>query len=143
MLARAESIPNLRAVSLSAVNPMSGRDQTVGASIPGFTPATDRDLTIHLNHVSPGYFDAFHIRLLAGRKFDERDRENAPRAAILNETAARFYFPGNSAVGRKIVFPRRNSAPAFDIVGVVADSKHANCANRPNAWLTSPSGRQS
>jgi len=49
--------------------------------------------------VSPGYFHAMGIPILRGREFTEQDRRNIPLAAIISETLARQYFPGQNPIG--------------------------------------------
>jgi ABC-type antimicrobial peptide transport system permease subunit len=53
-------------------------------------------------------------RLLRGRTFDANDRADAPSVAIINDLAARRYFPGRDALGQRVIFQRRDTV----IVGV-------------------------
>lgn len=69
------------------------------------------------------FFETMGIRLIEGRFFDERDGENAPKTVIVNQTMARTFWPGESAIGRRV-------KPGFQgdwrtIVGVVGDVKNA------------------
>jgi predicted permease len=71
--------------------------------------------------VTPGFFDAAGIRLVAGREFTERDRDGGANVAILNASMARFYFGSEAAaVGRMVNFPGPVTEP-HEIVGVVRD----------------------
>jgi hypothetical protein len=67
------------------------------------------------------------MRFKAGRTFDERDRWGAPSAAIVNETFARRYFSGESALGKRFGSPVPNQV----IVGVVEDARVMNVKERP------------
>jgi putative ABC transport system permease protein len=78
--------------------------------------------------VGDRYFETLGIRLLEGRVFDQRDGEDAPPAMIVNETMARTFYPGQSAIGRRI--RRGPNDPWRTIVGVVADVKNAG-VDRP------------
>ncbi|MBZ5608464.1 MAG: ABC transporter permease [Acidobacteriia bacterium] len=69
------------------------------------------------------YFETAGIRLIEGRTFDDRDGSNAPRVLIVNQTMARMYWPGESAIGHRV-------KPSFQgewrtVVGVVEDVKNA------------------
>ncbi len=74
--------------------------------------------------VTPGYFDAIGMTVLAGRQFDEHDgtiKEHP--VAMVSETFARMHWPGASAIGRHIRYPRRD-VPWWTVIGVLRDEKH-------------------
>lgn len=76
------------------------------------------------NSITPDYFRAMGVRLLAGRMLDERDRIDQPRVTILNDTAARKYFRGLDPIGKRLKFGRpQDDSPWITVVGVVADEK--------------------
>jgi len=124
ILDRAGRIPGVRSASLSALVPLSGMDRGVLIGVPGFASQPVRDTAISLNHVTAGYFETMGIPVVLGRAFTVRDAGNAPRVAVLNETAARFYFGGRSPVGVTVTFPFGKEKPPYQIVGVVKDSRH-------------------
>ena len=74
--------------------------------------------------VTPTYFDAMQIPLKAGRRFTERDTNDAPKVMIVNETMARKLWPGESPVGRKI-WVWYDEKFFREIVGVVADTRQS------------------
>ncbi|MGH9838725.1 MAG: ABC transporter permease, partial [Blastocatellia bacterium] len=123
-LTRVKAIPGVSAASLSALSPLDGSDRGVMIEVSGFTPNAERDRGISLNHVSPGYFDTMGIAVLQGRSFSERDNESSSKVAVLNETAARFYFGDQNPIGRQLRFLAPRIADSYEIVGVVRDSKH-------------------
>ncbi|MGD2218331.1 MAG: ABC transporter permease, partial [Gemmatimonadales bacterium] len=67
--------------------------------------------------VSPDYLETFDIPLLQGRFFEESDRADASRVAVINRTMARRRFPGRSPIGHRISF----RGEFREIVGVAAD----------------------
>ena len=78
------------------------------------------------NTVTPDYFRTFGIDLVRGRLFTAQDTANAPRVALINETAARFYFGGADPIGRPIAFGGKpDPARALTIVGIVRDARHS------------------
>jgi predicted permease len=121
VLERVRALPGVRGASLSVLTPLSGRDTGKLVTVPGFHPASDMDRIIHVNHVSEGYFAAFSIPLLAGRAPTARDTRAAPRVALVNEAAARAYFPGRAPVGETLDFGKGG---VYRVVGVVRDHKH-------------------
>jgi len=75
------------------------------------------------NHreVSVNYLKAMNIPLRQGRYFDKRDNETSMRVAIINETMARQYWPGENALGRRFNIGDPNDGEWMEIVGIVAD----------------------
>lgn len=73
--------------------------------------------------VSPGYFEAMKIPLMAGRFFTERDGEGAPKVAIISRRMAEQFWPGQNPVGRRIDLGLGKQDEWQEIVGVVGDVK--------------------
>jgi len=69
------------------------------------------------------FFETIGARLVDGRFLDERDADGAPLTVVVNEMMARTFWPGQSALGRRVRFSGRD-APWYTIVGVVADIKN-------------------
>jgi len=78
--------------------------------------------TASAEYISGDYFPALGVKLVAGRLFTASDGPDSEAVAIVNRTLARHFFP-NGALGRRIKFGIRGSAPWLTIVGVVADVK--------------------
>jgi putative ABC transport system permease protein len=106
------------------------------AEQPPPAPGEGRDAYAEI--VSPGYFKAMQIPLAEGRDFDERDREGAqPEAVIVNETLAHRLWPGESAVGRRVMLGRGKPS-ALEVVGVARDTKVRSLGEPPrNAMYVS------
>ena len=125
LLGQVRATPGVQSASLSVLTPLSGRDRGVGVDVGGFQPRSDRDKGISENHVSDGYFETMGVPLLLGRPFTPSDNSRAPKVAILNETAARFYFGDRSPLGARLDFGETPiSDGIYHVVGVVKDSKH-------------------
>jgi putative ABC transport system permease protein len=77
--------------------------------------------------ISPDYFRAMRIPLLAGRFLAERDGPDAPRVALINQTMARGFWASGNPIGQRITMGApRPGVPWMTIVGVVADVHNAN-----------------
>ena len=91
----------------------------------------DEDAIAQHVTASTGYFEVFRARLLAGRFFADTDTASSEPVIIVNETFARRVFPGEDAVGKRIISRAQQIGPLgrnlsgrsvpFRIVGVVAD----------------------
>lgn len=72
--------------------------------------------------LTPGYMETLSIPLRAGRFFDARDTPEAPRVAIISESGARRFWPGENPIGRRLrVHVNEPSGQPREIVGVVGD----------------------
>ena len=76
---------------------------------------------VAVNHVDPGFFDTVDIPVLRGRGFREEDGASDRRVAVVSERAARQFWPGQEAVGRRIVNALTGGAP-FEVIGVARDA---------------------
>ena len=131
VLTRVEQLPGVRSASLATLSPLSRRDRGVRISVAGFTPGAERDRDIKMNQVSPGFFSTLGISVMQGRAFTGRDDESAPRVALLNEAAARFYFGGRSPLGAQVSV---NNRAQHEIIGIVRDSRYRSL-REPDARL--------
>ena len=107
IIERVNGMPGVESAALSWLTPLSRRNRGVAIRVvhPGADVADNQGIA--LNHVSPAFFATLGIPLRAGRAFTDRDDAGAPRVAILSETAARFFFGGTSAIGRRVVLFKR------------------------------------
>lgn len=86
---------------------------------PGQFPSTD------FARVSPDYFRVMGQRLLRGRYFNEHDTADSTPVAIVDQTLADTYWPGEDPIGKRMRFGGpRSEAPWMEIVGVVAHVKN-------------------
>jgi len=89
---------------------------------------------VFTNRVSPGYFGAMNARLVRGREFTEQDNEQAPRVAIVNETFARTFWPGEDPIGKRFSMGDPE-APKLQVIGVVGDGKYAGLNEDPKPFV--------
>jgi predicted permease len=119
-----KTLPGVTSASLVLLPPISGAGGWDGSLfVEGYAHAPNEDDRAHLNEAGPGLFKTLGTRLLAGREFDERDVAGAPKVAVVNETFARYYFPGRSALGKWLA-PGKSDRDHVEIVGVVQDVKY-------------------
>ena len=90
-----------------------------GSSDPG---RPGQQVSVPLRSVTPDYFDLMGMAFAEGRTFRASDNADAPRVAVINQTLARRYFPGTSAVGRSLTFPG-DPKRTVEVVGVLADTR--------------------
>ena len=112
--------------SAAAINtlPLTGMDARRNFTIPG-RPETSfaQQATAKFCLVTPQYFRTMGIPLLRGRWFEDGDERGAPEVAIINETLARRYWPGEDPIGKSISVADAATPAAREIVGVVGDTR--------------------
>ncbi len=84
--------------------------------------------------VMPGYFQTMRLPLRSGRAISYHDDSGAPAVVIVNERAAREYWPGDDPVGKRITIPDGNNTQPnwLTVIGVVANAKQADWASDPD-----------
>jgi predicted permease len=88
---------------------------------------------------SDGYFEALHFRLLEGRTFAPDDLEGgAPPVAIINQAAAQRAFPGQSAIGKRVLV--WGETTPSEVVGVVGNVHHTGLDSDPRPEAYRPLG---
>jgi len=97
--------------------------------IVGRPPVAANGGMVAFRWVSPGYFQAMGIPILAGRAFLERERASGAGPVILSASLARRLFGNQSPLGQQLVLD--GDGRAFPVVGVAADSKNAGVAEPP------------
>ncbi|HEY3884491.1 MAG TPA: ABC transporter permease, partial [Vicinamibacterales bacterium] len=91
------AVPGISGAAVAARLPFVAGDSSRGIDLDHRLPNVDASGGIRV--VSPGYFDVLGQHLLQGRGFTEHDTSDAPPVAVLNETMARTYWPGQNALG--------------------------------------------
>ena len=115
--------PGVKATGGVSTLALRGYTWTGDSTIEGHA-AADYERELRHKSVTPGYFAAMGIRLLAGRNLDERDVLGQPPITVVNLALARKYFAGADAVGKRISYGRpQDNAPWITIVGIVADEQ--------------------
>jgi predicted permease len=124
LLERLAAVPGVRGAAMSQPALLSGSVNSTGIFVHGRTYAPgERDNSIHRVVVSPNFFDVMGIPLLAGRGFSDADHDTAPKVVVINDAAARKYFPGENPIGRRFG-PSIETTGDLEIVGVLRDVKY-------------------
>jgi len=122
VLEQVRAIPGVESATLASSLPLDGDYRAMSLPAEGQQYARPQDWPILWHRtVDPQYFHTLQIPLRRGRLFDERDREGAPRVAVVNESMARRLFSGQDPLGKHL---GNTKTDYFEIVGVVADVRH-------------------
>ncbi len=146
-LDRVGALPGVQSVAIAERAPFSLNFNISSIYIPDKQGPSDKPIPTKSTRVSADYFRTLGIPLLQGRVFGEADTPDTPGVVVVNETMARRYWPGQSALGRRLHL-RGPDGPSFEIVGVVADHRvqtvgeaaspyiHFAYSQRPNGYQT-------
>ncbi len=96
---------------------------------------TEEGEAIHFARITPGYFRALHIDLLAGRDFGDLDRQGSPRVAIVSEAASRYLWGDENPVGKTI---RTTGGASLQIVGVARNTRVRTLGDGSEPYLYVP-----
>jgi predicted permease len=139
MLDRLRALPGVEGVAFGQIVPFSGAF-VMRPVVPAGAATNDADVeafSVPYGVVSEGYFRALGMPL-RGRDFAATDTEDAPRVAIVNETLARRYWPGQNAIGKRLTMPLRERGPEIEVVGVVPDGKYVELTEVQHPFVYVP-----
>jgi putative ABC transport system permease protein len=90
-----------------------------------------RQHSVEMRRVTPGYFRAMGMRLIKGRQLEERDTEEAPGVAVVNEAFIQRFLDGGDAIGKQVFVQDGPQPRPWQIVGVVHDVRQVALAADP------------
>jgi putative ABC transport system permease protein len=134
VLERVRVLPGVAEAGLSRITPVSGQGWNVSVDVSNTPRLEGRQAQTFRNAITPRWFAAIGMRLVAGRAFTEADRKGAPPVVIVNEAFVRHFLNGQDPIGhsvlRRVIFnsnqPNVPPPPAQEIVGVIADAVYSN-----------------
>lgn len=141
LLPELRRLPGVEAVTATcSLPPYGGYGSEI--DLPGKPQAEQRRADIEL--AGPGYFQVLRMPLLRGRLLTEAEVAAARPLVVVNQTFATKYFGTEDPIGRQVVVKRladmdgRTSAPAFEIIGVVADIRNSGLERPTEPGLVMP-----
>jgi putative ABC transport system permease protein len=121
---RMQAVPGVQAAAVARDLPMSGTDPSMPIAVDGKNPAAVQDEVVtRYRAVGADYFRTLEIPLVRGRAFNDHDTANTPAVAIVSESLARKYWPGDNPIGKRLK-PDFKGSPWCTIVGVAGDVRH-------------------
>jgi putative ABC transport system permease protein len=119
--------------------PLLGSDLGSWLFVEGKTPRGEQGPDIEYRVATPGYFSTMRIPLLRGRFFDEHDDATPAAVALIDETAARKFWPGEDPVGKRIKLGANpDRLPWITIAGVVGSVRHSGIDAEPRPHVYRP-----
>ena len=125
LIERVEAMPNVESAGATTAIFIDALPNSTNFTVEGKPPMSAAEqIETPVDSVTPSYFRTMGISLLSGREFTEQDGLESPPVAIINDTFARQFWPGEDPLGRRFKFGDSDSnAPWMTIVGVVGDMR--------------------
>jgi predicted permease len=123
LLERLNSSPGISSAAIAGVPLLSGDEWDSSMAVEGYGFKDGEDQQMFMNNLSPGYFKTMKIAFLEGRDFTRLDAARETAVAIVNRKFAEQFFPGKSAIGKRIGWGGGpGSKLNIEIIGVVENS---------------------
>jgi len=128
LVAEVRGLPSVDSVSLADWVPLGPKGVPgVGIRVDGYQPEPSESMALSFTVTSPGYLETLRIPLLEGRDLAPSDDRESAGVVVVNEATVRRFWPGQSAVGRRLAAWGRE----FRVVGVIRDIKTARLSEAP------------
>lgn len=141
LLERVSVLPGVRSAAAAWWIPLSGSEIGFNFDVQERPLPEGQQPVAELNVVTPEYFQTVSAPITLGRAFTDRDDRNAPPVAIVTESFAKQYFPGENPVGKRII-PNGSvdpgKPPVREIVGVVGDIHLISLRDAPKPQIYIP-----
>jgi putative ABC transport system permease protein len=119
---RLTAAPGVQRVGATTSLPFDGPDSRLDLTIERRTAQSPIPVRVHPRLVSIAYFQTLGIPLVRGREFSAHDADTSGNVVVINESAARRYWPNEDPIGQRISIGA--DADWREIVGVVGDTRH-------------------
>jgi putative ABC transport system permease protein len=134
LLERVETLPGVSSASVANFVPLNGNSWERGIYPEGIEIIPENGQSVLFHMVSPGHLEALGIPLLQGRGFDRRDNEGSERVALVDETMAAKFWPGQSPLGQRVTFEQETEEEDSlrvwrTVVGVTRNVRHYEIEN--------------
>lgn len=135
--ARIGELPGVRSVGATRLLPLSGTIGDWSITLEGRVRAPGENPNGDWQVATPGYLESMGMKRLSGRFFTSGDHETAPLVAVINETMAKRYWPGEDARGKRFHLGTAEQ-PWITIVGIIGQIRHNTVTESPRAEMYIP-----
>ena len=140
---RLQAVPGAASSAVVSSLPLSGNASFVNIVVEGRpAPKAGEMATAGQHMVTPRFFESMRVPLVKGRRLSAGDTAMSQQVAVIDETMARVYWPGEDPLGKRFHFGKAAEAtpenPWITVVGVIGNMRHAGLHDetRPNVYQT-------
>ena len=137
------ALPGVESVGATSDPELAGNGNGGNISVEGYTPHEGEDMNAEKAMITPGFFAALKVPLLAGRWLTDQDDANHPKVIVVNEALAdRFFGSPQKAIGHMLALGRGKVSYDLQIVGVVRNYLHRNVRSTVKITMYAPMAQQ-
>lgn len=137
LVERVAGLPGVESVTMASRLPLGIALNTEDIYVEGSELLPDEAPEVDIVTVSSGYFETMGVPLSAGRDFGARDHVTAPPVVIVSEAAARLFWPGEEAIGKRLRMSEPDGA-LREVVGIARDTKVRTLGEEPRPYVYEP-----
>ena len=123
---RLSALPNVQSVTIATYSPMAGTSRSSSVTVRGYTPNKGEDMVVADMLVGPRFAETLGVPLLMGREINLEDTPASTRVAVVNQSFAQAFYPGQNPIGRRMTFEEDSDKDDFEIIGVIGDAKYGS-----------------
>jgi putative ABC transport system permease protein len=124
LVGRVGAVPGVDSVSLMNCPPVSGGCNGTSILFGRSSNFTNADPLVGIHWVTPDYFTTVGIPLVKGRNFTDRDRIGQPKVVLVNEAAARAFWPNDTPIGKTVAVGQGGFHDGAEVIGIVANVRY-------------------
>ena len=135
--ARTAAVPGVADAALADCPPVAGGCNGTIMTFADRPPSPTGNAIVGVHWVTANWFPLMRVQLKRGRLFDSTDRAGSQRVIVINEAAAKKFFPGEDPLGKKVSVYQGGFDKGCTIIGVVGDVRFGTIDStaRPDAFL--------
>ncbi|MFI5311834.1 MAG: ABC transporter permease, partial [Gemmatimonadales bacterium] len=132
------ALPGVERIALADCPPLNNGCNGTIMTFADRARSSTGNAMVGVHWVSPSWFGAMRVPLKSGRLFADADRLGAPKVVLINEAAARKYFPGEDPIGKRVAVYQGGFHTGAEVIGVVADVRYGTIDStaRPDAYIS-------
>jgi predicted permease len=137
LIRRVQTLPGVESVAVASNLPLTYSGDSMPIGVEGRPdPPPDQSPDVVLRVVSPGYFHTMGIPLAQGRDISEKDTPDAVRVVVISEKTARYFWPGQNPIGKRLKPGSTTSdSPWREVVGIVKDVRQNDFVAEPKMQM--------
>ncbi len=132
------ALPTVTHVGLSDCAPLSNSCHGTVMTFADRPPSATGNAMVGVHWVTPGWFGAMRVPVKRGRMFTDADRAGTGKVVLINEEAARQYFPGEDPLGKRVAVYQGGFHTGAEVIGIVGDVRYGSIDSpaRPDTYIS-------